>query len=459
MKRWMGIRTRLYIGGFLFISAIVLGLTMLSYQQYYDSQIKKIEIHSKAIISPFYELIRQELPDNSDHMDLYLKVALQAKESSQLPFLLQTHQNLEGICFFDKNKTVLLCRGKVNDSSLQDKVLYISNNQIEVRVPFEMNDKKYATALLAFSSKDFEKEKLQILINGVLFFIIFITLGSFGIFIIARSITQPIERLAQHIELNELENIPLLSRQDEIGDFSRTINNLAVNLKQRESELEYKAYFDTLTKLPNRNLFLEQLNQKMALAKHESKSISLLFIDLNNFKFVNDTYGHDIGDLFLIEVARRIQKSVKKSDLLARISGDEFNIVLYDFGEHKSISKYCENIFKLFNKPIQVTQKNIYISLSIGISDYPSDGEDAETLINKSDRAMYHAKDLGGNQYQFYNEELHVNNIDRLTLEVDLRDAIANNKIELNYQPKILLSNGKLNGMEALARWKHPKLG
>ncbi|RLG27643.1 hypothetical protein DRO03_11675 [Methanosarcinales archaeon] len=392
-------------------------------------------------------------------MSLYLKVALLAKESSQLPLLLHTYSNLEGLCFFDKKEIELLCHGDVNKYNLHEGVHHISNKQIQVVMPFEVNSEKYGTILLAFSSKDFEKEKLQILINGAMFFIIFMTIGFFGTLFIGRSITKPIERLAHHIKLNELENIPLLDSGDEIGDFSRTINDLALTLKEREAELEYKAYFDALTKLPNRSLFMEQFNQIIDISHRESKDLVLLFIDLNDFKFINDTYGHDIGDSLLVEFTQRIKKSVRKSDIFARISGDEFNLVLYNFGGYESISQYCKSLFDLLKEPFQILDKSIYVSMSIGVANYPTDGDSAEVLINKADRAMYHAKEIGGNQYKFYNKDFHTHNKDRLTLEIDLRNAIFNNKIELNYQPKVSLSSEKLCGMEALARWKHPELG
>jgi len=190
MGQCVSIKMRLYISGFILISVIIIGLTFLTYHQYYDSQIKKIEIHAKAIISPFHELIRQELPDTAKYMNLYLKVALLAKESSQLPLLLHTYHNLEGLCFFDTKGRKLLCHGNVNKYSLNKGVHYVSNQQIQVIVPFEVDSKKYATTLLAFSSKEFEKEKLQILTNGGLFFIVFMTIGFFGVMLIGRSITR-----------------------------------------------------------------------------------------------------------------------------------------------------------------------------------------------------------------------------------------------------------------------------
>ena len=450
MKQGISIKTRIHLGVFFLISIIILAMTALTYQQYNSSQMKKLQTDARAIISPFYELIKKELPDENKYMDLYLKVAVQSKGNSQVPSLFYVYKHLEGLSFSDNKNKELLKYGKITTHS---------QGQVQLSIPFKINSHIYGSTLLAFSTKNFEEEKIQILKHAGIVFALFLVIGYFTALLAQRSIIEPIERLSKHIELNEFEHLPLLQRQDEIGDFSRIINTLAITLKKREGELEFKAYFDALTNLVNRRLLIDRLNHLLSLAQRDSQTLSVLFIDLNAFKFVNDTYGHDIGNQLLKQFAQRIGKSIRKSDVFARISGDEFSIVLFDLSDLALVALYCKNIFKQLEEPFNIEDKSIYVSVSIGIASYPDDAMNSEILLRNADTAMYHAKELCGNQYSFYHEGLHLKNIDRVALEVEFRKAIVDGTIDLHYQAKIDLYSAQLMGMEVLARWTHPEYG
>ncbi len=456
----LSIKRQLSIDVLLLVSIIVLGYTMVIYFQYVGAQKDKIINEAQTIISPFYDAIRSELPDEDRSINLYLTVALLSKEKTQIPYLINTHKELLGICFINNEGKEILRHGKVDTINLnQDKTLHLDNSHITVNIPFKMQEKNLGRTIMVFSSNQFNKEKAQILINGSFFLLVFLSIGLLGARKVGHSIATPIELLSNHIKHKQLKDLPLLNRQDEIGDFSRTITSLASSLEIREKELNKLAYFDELTKLPSRRLFIDRFEQMLSTAKRKNLTLAVLFLDLNKFKYVNDNYGHDTGDALLQQVADRMCTKIRKSDTLARISGDEFTLLLSDNYTERSIAIFCEKLFNLFEHPFNIKQRQIYISLSIGIALYPGDGEDVETLINNADRAMYHAKKIGGNQYEFYNHELQLQYRERLTIESSLRQAIIDESIDLHYQPQILLSSGEVCGIEALARWEHPTLG
>jgi diguanylate cyclase (GGDEF)-like protein len=216
---------------------------------------------------------------------------------------------------------------------------------------------------------------------------------------------------------------------------------------------------DPLTGLPNRHLLHDRLTQGIAHADRSGHLIALAFIDLDNFKLINDSLGHTAGDKLLQAVAERLQATIRPVDTLARLGGDEFILVLYDLPSEKLISQETERISQVFSKPFFINQHEIFISYSAGFSIYPQDGQDIETLLMNSDVAMYRAKEQGGNSFQFYAPEMHARINDRLSLESGLRHALETEEFYLLYQPQIDLKTQRIFGMEALIRWKHPELG
>jgi diguanylate cyclase (GGDEF)-like protein/PAS domain S-box-containing protein len=224
-------------------------------------------------------------------------------------------------------------------------------------------------------------------------------------------------------------------------------------------KMAYLAHHDFLTNLPNRVLLNDRINQSISLAKRRGTDLALLFLDLDNFKYVNDSLGHGIGDKLLQSVALSLSSCVRNSDTVSRIGGDEFVILVTQNQESQNATLTANKILKALAAPHLIDDQELHISTSIGISVYPSDGQDAETLIKNADTAMYHAKENGRNNYQFFKSEMNVRAVERQVIEAHLRLALERQEFMLHYQPKINLVTGKISGSEALLRWIHPEWG
>ena len=247
-----------------------------------------------------------------------------------------------------------------------------------------------------------------------------------------------------------------IEKQNELLESS--VENKTKELKNKSEVLKYQAEHDTLTKLPNRLLFLDRLKQALKHAKRVQESVSVLFLDLDRFKEVNDTYGHEAGDKLLQSVTARLKECIRDEDTVARLGGDEFTIIFKNL-QQIDIVKVVDKIMKLMQNPFQINDVELYTTFSVGISNYPDDGDSSEILLRNADTAMYKAKDNGKNNYQFYNEKMTKVISERLELENDLRKALLNNEFIPYFQPKINAKNMKIIGLEALIRWQHPTKG
>ncbi len=249
--------------------------------------------------------------------------------------------------------------------------------------------------------------------------------------------------------------------RDDRGRFRQThcILQDVTGRKRAEAEIERLAYFDTLTGLPNRTLLRDRLQQALAQAGRDDQTVAVLFLDLDRFKGVNDTLGHSLGDELLKKVAGRIRKSLRASDTVARLGGDEFVVLCQGIRGVQDVSALAAKIQKTLSRPVSLGEQEIFTSVSIGIALFPEDGRDAETLLKHADLAMYAAKDLGRNAFQFYAEELNLRARERMELEVSLRRGLREEEFFLCYQPQIDLQDGRITGVEALLRWRHPLRG
>lgn len=226
-----------------------------------------------------------------------------------------------------------------------------------------------------------------------------------------------------------------------------------------QDKLQHLATHDSLTGLPNRVLFHDRLEMAIKQTRRNEEKLAILFVDLDHFKQVNDSLGHSIGDELLIEVAKRLQSLLRDSDTIARMGGDEFNILLDGFDNTENIITLVQKCIDAFKEPFTVQKQRLYATLSIGISIYPNDGINAELLLKNADAAMYKAKTEGRNTYQFYAHEMSEKAYERVIMENSLRIALKDNQFRVFYQPQINLISGELAGMEALVRWEHPTLG
>jgi diguanylate cyclase (GGDEF)-like protein/PAS domain S-box-containing protein len=249
--------------------------------------------------------------------------------------------------------------------------------------------------------------------------------------------------------------------RDERGKYTHFIgiqNDISQSMHYQNA-LEYQANHDALTGLPNRNLLNDRLQRAIGGAQRNENLMAIVFVDLDHFKLINDTLGHDVGDLVLKTIATRLVSCLRDADTAARPGGDEFLLILVDQESNESISIVIRRILDMIAQPIPINGRDLYVTCSIGISIYLQDGNDVSTLLKNADTAMYHAKELGRNNFQFFNNAMNLRVHERFMLESALRQAIVENNLSLHYQPQIDIRTGRMIGMEALLRWRHPQLG
>ncbi len=257
----------------------------------------------------------------------------------------------------------------------------------------------------------------------------------------------------------------------EDGDLIVAIVQDITERKQNENRMRQLAYFDSLTGLPNRTLFTEQLEQMLESANRNQFKLAILFIDLDNFKRINDSLGHTVGDALLKEISKRLLTCIRQSDLVSRyvdpnteisvsrLGGDEFTIVLNKIEDTEVAAIVAKRLLNTLSRPMTLEGHEIVVTPSIGIALAPLDSDSVENLLKHADTAMYHAKNNGKNNYQYYSSTMNAMGVQRLSLESELRRALTNNELVVFYQPQVNVQTGKIVGAEALVRWQHPKHG
>jgi diguanylate cyclase (GGDEF)-like protein len=276
-------------------------------------------------------------------------------------------------------------------------------------------------------------------------------------------------------------DIDLLAMKKGVSDFLRKGKidaeslersiRYAIEKKKTENQILYLAYYDQVTNLPNRIFFKEQLNYTLAHAIRYKRMMAIMYLDLDNFKLINDSLGHQVGDLFLKEIGRRLCESIRKSDIIARndlktfidtvarMGGDEFTISLTEIADYESASIVAERIIKNLNVKLTIEGHEVFTSASIGISLYPLDSNDADTLLKYADNAMYYAKKQGKNCFQYYQKNMNDNVSDKMRMILNIRKAAERNEFMLHYQPKMNIKTGNLIGFESLIRWNSAEGG
>lgn len=300
-------------------------------------------------------------------------------------------------------------------------------------------------------NKPIKKTFVLLLMIGI----VFIALGLFFASVIANTITRPILRLYDRVKASS-EADPVrcspLGTDDELEELAKVFD-------RHTQRLQHLAEHDVLTRLPNRALFIDRLQQAIKSAKRNDERLAVVFFDLDRFKEVNDSFGHDFGDELLKQVAKNVTQGLRSSDTIARLGGDEFILLLEHITHEEIITNVIHKIMQLFKKPFTIKHHQFFISSSIGIAVYPMHGETADELIKNADAAMYRSKENGRNLYHFYSDDMTQIALQRVTLETQLRHAIVDEELEVYYQPQIDMRDGSIMGMEGLIRWVHPEKG
>ncbi len=254
---------------------------------------------------------------------------------------------------------------------------------------------------------------------------------------------------------------PSVPEPDELGLVSIATDLAAIAIEGRlaDERIRFLAHYDELTGLPNRFLFNQLLESGLARARRKEHKLAVFFLDLDRFKNINDTFGHAVGDQVLHEIAGRFRQAVRESDQLARMGGDEFYFLIDELESPEAITEVTRRVLEAAARPLFVGSEECQLSASIGVSIFPDDGEDAATLLKNSDIAMYRAKALGKNNFQFYSAIKNTHTVARLALESRIRRGIENHEFVLHYQPRVRLLDGAVTGVEALVRWQHPERG
>jgi len=293
------------------------------------------------------------------------------------------------------------------------------------------------------------------------------------LFVMLKSmIIRPIQKLggATHeISRGNLNVSVAISRDDEIGDLATAFGHMSASLRNSAQQIEHMAYFDTLTGLPNRNNFSEMVDRAIAENAVAKNPMAVLFIDLDDFKNVNDNLGHDAGDMLLRDVAMRLSGCVRRNgnqiqtgrpdDMIARLGGDEFVMLLTRVANATDAAAVARRLVKAVSAPFEFNGYSFHLGVSIGIATFPSDGETAEVLMRNADVAMYHCKKAGKNSFQFFSEAMNEAALERFTLENALRRAIESDQLVLHFQPMVDAETGRITTVETLLRWRHPSRG
>ncbi len=273
-----------------------------------------------------------------------------------------------------------------------------------------------------------------------------------------KQLDEAVKDLADRIEASPKLQLPK-SNISLIDSLMESFRNLAEKIITYTRELRNMAYYDTLTGLPNRVLLMDRIRQAIAFSSRHNKRVAVMFIDLDNFKHINDTYGHEVGDTLLIQVANRLSAVFRETDTVARFGGDEFIAVIPEVSDISDITKLADRVLRVLERPFEIDGEELFLSASIGISLYPDNGQDASSLIKFADAAMYKAKEEGKNKFALFTKELHEKSIDIFVMKNRLHRALEKEEFLLYYQPIHELKTKELIGCEALLRWKHPTKG
>ncbi|UCG19080.1 MAG: EAL domain-containing protein [Thiotrichales bacterium] len=343
------------------------------------------------------------------------------------------------------------------NGSEQQPIQYWHNEaQLDTIVPIRIDQSVVGYARVLSNTAFIQQESARLLHNIGLYALIAVLVGGLITWLLLRGMVSQLSQLAtaaQAITQGSLQvKLPKFNGHDEIATLGKAFELMIQSLKAQIKELSYQASHDSLTQLPNRAILVDRLHQAFERSQQTKHHVAIMFIDLDHFKEVNDSYGHETGDALLIEVAAIFKKTLRPIDTIVRMGGDEFCVLVEDIDNLDLMSDIANTLNEQLKKPLLVNDKTVFISCSIGISLYPDDALTPETLLRNADSAMYRAKELGRNGYQFYTSEMTQRALERVHLESEIRIALVNQAFTVVYQPKMNGFTHRLIGLEALVR-------
>ncbi len=390
--------------------------------------------------------------------------------------------------FTDANGTILFHpdktrKGQQIDHALFARITNISDRKTLLDAPYRDAPGHYQAirlddwlhAVAAYEQSEFSDKRSNLGQSVTMIAGVAILLTIAFLFAVLKSLLiRPIQKLssaAREMGRGQLLVPISVDTRDEIGDLANTFREMGENLNHYHEQVHYVAYHDSLTGLPNRLMFKDYLKRATAEARRNNQELSILFLDLDNFKRINDTLGHIAGDNLLEAFAVRLQACLRETDVIshsplndsesvmARLAGDEFIIMLPRTTGPANAQKVSRRVLELMSEPFVINKQELYISSSIGIALFPDDGDNVDDLMKNADIAMYHAKKSGRNNYQYFSKRLNEESLFKLKIESKLRHAVENNELEMYYQPQVALATGEIAGAECLLRWKDEELG
>jgi diguanylate cyclase (GGDEF)-like protein len=423
------------------------------------------------------ELLDAQLTSTADMVGQNSTAALDFKDTEaaeQVLGALTREPRIIAGCLYDQSGLLFAVYVRIPGvspcASIVEKLSFAGDGRRSVLRDVLRKDERVGSIFLVSDTKDLAaRERRMILVAAALGWIALIT-GGFSGSILQRRITGPLKSLQRVMHEvasgDRFDARAMVAGTVEISELAIGFNRMLEELEHRnaltrqaEANLHSQARSDALTGLPNRRLFTESLSKAVALARRENQTIGLLYIDLDGFKHVNDSLGHSVGDQLLCEVAARLNKKIRQSDMLARVGGDEFTVILQSIKGPLDAGVAADSLLEILSSPFHLDGQEISIGASIGISIFDKALLDASDLLKQADSAMYAAKRAGRNRRCHFNSALSDLARERLTLESELRGAIARQEIYVHYQPEYDLETNRLVRFEALARWKHPSLG
>ena len=383
---------------------------------------------------------------------------------------------------------VLIVDGEVGDDNLFDEIddplsrearasgmglLTLDEGGVHAAEPVYLDHQKLGTVRLGMSIDQLQRDMVALRNRNLMVGGVFLIIGVLVSLPLVRRITRPLELLtasSEEASRGKFAQRIDIQTNDEIGTLATAFNRMLEQLQRRDEQIRHLAYFDSTTELPNRVHFKELLNHAIVNARRYGRKGALLYLDLDRFKLINDTLGHDAGDRLLQSFAQRLSTGLRDADVVARLvdgcsatvarlGGDEFTVMLGEIKDPADAVRVAERILELLEEPFDLGNQSVVIGSSIGIALFPDDGEDPDRLLKNADAAMYHAKDQGRNNVQFYRERLSARNLQRITMERELRAALENGEFCLHYQPLTEMRSWQVVGFEALLRWRHPRQG